>query len=36
MIGSNELRQLFPGLAAADLDAWIADRWVRPDGNPGA
>jgi chaperone modulatory protein CbpM len=36
MIGSDELRRLFPGLAAADLDAWIADRWVRPEGNPGA
>jgi len=36
MIGSDKLRRLFPGLAAADLDAWIVDRWVRPAGNPGA
>ncbi|WP_376962080.1 hypothetical protein ABNQ39_17335 [Azospirillum sp. A26] len=36
MITLNELRRSFTDLDAAELDRWIDNRWIRPEGRPGA
>ncbi|WP_237907204.1 chaperone modulator CbpM [Azospirillum brasilense] len=36
MMTLNELRRSFADLEAADLDRWIDNRWIRPEGRPGA
>lgn len=36
MMTLDELRRSFANLDAADLDQWIDNRWIRPEGRPGA
>jgi hypothetical protein len=36
MMTLNELRRSFADLDAAELDRWIDNRWIRPEGRPGA
>ncbi|QCO03346.1 chaperone modulator CbpM [Azospirillum argentinense] len=36
MMTLNELRRSFVDLDAAELDRWIDNRWIRPEGRPGA
>ncbi|MBP2305233.1 hypothetical protein GBZ48_00235 [Azospirillum melinis] len=36
IITLNELRRSFADLDAAELDRWIGNRWIRPEGRPGA
>lgn len=36
MIGVEVLLAQLPDLPAHDLDRWISNAWVRPDGEPGA
>ena len=36
MIGIGVLLAQLPDLPASDLERWILNAWVRPDGAPGA
>ena len=36
MISLEVLLAQVPGLPAPDLDRWISNAWVKPDGGPGA
>ena len=35
MIGLEELLREFQGLAPPELERWIGNAWIRPDGAPG-
>ena len=35
MIGIDIVVERFPGLLREDLERWIANDWVRPDGRQG-
>jgi chaperone modulatory protein CbpM len=34
MITIEMIGRLVPGLNTADLERWIANRWIRPEGRP--
>ncbi|WP_426032573.1 chaperone modulator CbpM [Caulobacter sp. DWP3-1-3b2] len=36
MIGVEVLLTVIPGLPKSDLERWIANNWIKPDGRDGA
>ncbi len=35
MIGIDDILREFQGLAPPELERWIGNAWIRPDGPPG-